>query len=227
VSDDQRYPLSAPGWADLDRALLHHHGGRVPHQFTSARAYDLEGSDPLPAICVFEGEGPRHWHYVGYGLSELFEKTSPRADVSGFGFELALRLRRADGEDTPPRWPLRLLQGIAHYVLSGHGPLDSGHCVDLGAALEPGVESQVTGVLCIPDPRLGKIDTTHGSVLFLQLWGVTGDELEAMQRWDLPRKVGFAAAVDPVGITDPRRESLRTDPRRVALFRRFDLGIQI
>ena len=37
---------------------------------------------------------------------------------SGFGFELTLRLRREDGESSPPTWPAELMQGLARYVFS-------------------------------------------------------------------------------------------------------------
>lgn len=130
--DDPRYPIDAPGWAALDRALAAVHPGQVPHQLTSQRAYDLEGPAPLPAISVYEASAPDHWHFVSYGLSELFEKSSPDPEHSGFGYELTLRLPRAAGEGTPPGWAVRLLQALGHYVLSGHAGLDTGHVIDLG-----------------------------------------------------------------------------------------------
>jgi hypothetical protein len=50
----------------------------------------------------------------------------------------------------------------------------------------------------VPDPQLGKLATPHGSVLFLQLFGLAPDEVEAMQAWDLSRKVGLVMEVDPL-----------------------------
>ncbi|MCH9681179.1 MAG: suppressor of fused domain protein, partial [Deltaproteobacteria bacterium] len=174
---DPRYPVQAPGWAALDRALGMLYPGQQPHQFTSQRAYDLEGRSPLPAVAAYEATGPDHWHLVSYGLTELFEKSSPDAERSGFGFELTLRLPRMADEDRPPMWTVQLLQALGHYVLSGHGPLDSGHIIDLGAPICPPLPSPegerpsaLHGVVCVPDPQMGKIDTDHGSVLFLQLF---------------------------------------------------------
>lgn len=216
--DDQRYPVRAPGWAAIDLACARLYPGAVPHQFASNTAYDLESVSPLPAISVWEAAG--HWHFVTYGLSELFEKTSERRDVSGFGFELTLRLPRPAADDRPPAWPLRLLQGLGGFVLSGHAPLDTGHVIDLGGPLD-GAGSALTGVVLVPDPQLGKLDTPHGSLLFLQLFGLAPDEVEALQTWDLPRKVGLVMEVDGLAITDPARPPLREDRRTAPIFLRY------
>lgn len=236
--DDPRYPVHAPGWAALDRALATVYPGQTPHQFASQRPYDLEGTAPLPAISVYEARAPDGWHLVTYGLSELFEKTSPDPERSGFGLELTLRLPRAAGEGTPPAWAVRLLQALGHYVLSGHAGLDTGHVIDLGGPLvppplespgdgEPSRPCALEGVVLVPDPRLGELDTPHGRVLFLQLFGLTRDELEPMTEWDLERKVGLVLEYDPLAITDPARGSMRDDRRKAPLYRRYELGVMI
>lgn len=239
AKDDPRYPVHAPGWAAIDRALGMLYPGQVPHQFTSGRAYDLEGQAPLPAVAVYEAPrgsgGPAHWHFVSYGLTELFEKTSPDAEHSGFGFELTLRLPKRDGEDMPPAWAVRLVQALGHYVLSGHAGLDTGHVIDLGAPLappQPGPDGQprvcaIEGLVLVPDPRLPPLDTPFGRMLFLQLFGVTRDELEPMGGWDLQRKVGLVMEYDALAITDPTRGSMREDRRKAAVFRRYELGVMI
>lgn len=233
---DSRYPIEAPGWAAIDRALAVLYPGQVPHQFTSERPYDLEGRAPLPAVTVCEGSGPPPcWHLVSYGLTELFEKSSPDPEHSGFGFELTLRLPRRAGEDVPPVWAVKLLQALGHYVLSGHAGLDTGHVIDLGGPLAPpqvgadGVERPcaLEGVVLVPDPRLGALQTPFGRVLFLQLFGLTRDELEPLTGWDLQRKVGLVMEVDPLGITDPGRGSMREDRRKAPVFRRYELGVMI
>lgn len=225
-AEDPDYPIAAPGWAAIDTACAIVHPAALPHQFTSPTAYDLDSPNPLPAVCVWETQHGQ-WHYVTYGLSELFEKSSPRPDVSGFGFELCMRLHREPDEQRPPVWPIKLLQGIGHYVMSGHGELDTGHIVALGGPLCGGARpTLLEGVVCVPDPQLGKVDTAHGSILFLLLVGLTADEIDAMDNgWDLARKVGAVTELSPQGLTDPDRRSWRTDPRRAATFRRYELGV--
>jgi hypothetical protein len=230
-TEDERYPIEAPGWAAIDRAMGMVHPGVVPHQFASKTAYDLDSPSPLPAVSVYEGTRPDHWHYVTHGLTELFEKTSADPDVSGFGYELTLRLPRHPHEEQPPVWPIRLLQGIGHYVLSGHGSLDTGHVIDLGGPLCPAAEgsepTRLQGVVCVPDPALSKMETPHGSVLFLLLFGLTPEELEALDGWELRRKVGLVSEVAPAGVTDPERSPLAEDPRTAPIWRRHLLGIMI
>lgn len=230
TGDSVRYPVQAPGWAAIDRAMATLYPGQVPHQFASQRAYDLEGSNPLPAIAAYEATQPDHWHLVSYGLSELFEKSSPDAEHSGYGYELTMRLPRAADEDRPPGWVVEFMQTVGHYVLSGHGSLDSGHLIDLGGPLcsEPDTPpTALQGVICVPDPQLGKVDTVHGSILFLQLYGLTRDEFEPMEEWDMKRKVGLVQEADRFAITDVRRGSMRDDQRKAPLYRRYALGIMI
>ena len=203
------------------------HPGQTPHQFTSKTPYDLESTAPLPAISVFAGRGPAHWQFVTYGLSELFEKSSGYPEISGFGLELTFALPRAREEETPPMWPLSLLHGIGGHVLSGHGSLDSGHLIDLGGPLLPGEDTQLTGLLCVPDPRIGKVETPHGSLLFMRLLGVTADEMEGMGDWSLQSKVGLLAEVAPHGVTQLDRASWLDARKTAAAFRRAALGLKL
>ncbi len=215
----------APGWAAIDDALVRLYPGQVPHQFASARAYEPDADSPLPAIAVYEGKAPAHWHFVTYGLSELFEKTSEDPDVSGFGFELTMRTPRTPDETVPPTWPLRALQGLGRYVLATGQGLDTGHCADLGGSIAPGIESALTCLACVPDPLLRKIYTPFGSVLFLQVVGLTPDELAAMQRLDHEGVVHLLGELDFHGISDPARSSYFNDPHRAPVLRRYQLGV--
>lgn len=226
---DELYPVHAPGWTALDKVLGAVYPGQTPHQYTSKHGYDLDSRSPLPAISVCEAGGPDHWHFVTYGLTELFEKSSKNAELSGFGYEVTLRLPRTAQEAQPPAWALSFLQAIGHYVLSGSGVLDSGHIIDLGGSLMPAHagDTLLRGVVVLPDPTFGKVDTPFGSVLFLQLYGLTQDELTALSDWDMERKVGLVQEIDRLAITDPARAPLAQNPRTAAIFRRYALKVMI
>ena len=215
----------APGWAAIDAALARLYPRQVPHQFASQRAYELDGESPLPAIAVYEGQRPDHWHFVTYGLSELFEKTSHDPAISGFGFELTMRTPRAPGEATPPAWPLRALQGLGRYVLGTGQGFDTGHCADLGGPIAQDQDSALTCLACVPDPLLRQISTPFGALLFLQVVGLTRDELTAMQRLDHEGVVNLIGELDFHGMTDPARSSYFQDPRRAPVLRRYQLGV--
>lgn len=58
-----------------------------------------------------------------YNNSEDFDD-----DCSGYGFELTFRLKRsAEDNDTPPVWPMNMLQNLARYVFSTGNVFASGH----------------------------------------------------------------------------------------------------
>ena len=46
--------------------------------------------------------------------------------ISGFGFELTLRLKREEGETAPPTWPAALMQALARYVFQSENNLCAG-----------------------------------------------------------------------------------------------------
>jgi len=226
MSDDTS-PPDAPGWSAIDRTVGSLYPGQVPHQFASERPYELDGQAPLPAVSVWSSKAPTSWHYVSYGLSELFEKTSPEPSVSGFGVELTLRVPRGDADPHPPVWGVSLIQTLAHYVLSRRKGFDSGHTIDLGAPIDgsSAPASALTGIVCLPDPLLRQISTPHGSVLFLQLVGVEDRELRVLDALELERQVALLADLDPTYMTDPARSSWIDHEEYSKIVRRYKLGI--
>ncbi|MGH0157657.1 UNVERIFIED_CONTAM: hypothetical protein FKN15_057321 [Acipenser sinensis] len=98
-----------------------------PLQVTAIVKYWLGGPDPLDYISMYRCVGsaaqhvPEHWHYVSFGLSDLYgdnrvHEFTGQDGPSGFGFELTFRLKREAGETAPPTWPAELMQGLARYV---------------------------------------------------------------------------------------------------------------
>ncbi|MFO7563409.1 MAG: suppressor of fused domain protein [Enhygromyxa sp.] len=236
VSDEEEHePIEAPGWDAIDRWVGAHFGAQVPHQFTSQTAFELDSPSPLPAITVWSTKAPEGWLYVTYGLSELFDKSSEDPSLSGFGFELTFRIPRPpgqNGDSKPPLWPLRLLQGLGRHVLTTRAGFDSGHTLDLGAPIVPpnsdGPEHcELSGMVCLPDPLLGKIETVHGSLLFLRLFGITPDELTILSELSLGSLVACIAELSPMAVTDPTRASFSEDPERSKVLTRYKLGIEL
>lgn len=225
-SDHEReVELVAPGWAAIDQLIGLRYPGQVPHQFASRTAYELESQSPLPAISVLEGEEPRHWHFVTYGLSELFEKTSNVPEISGFGFEMTMRTPREEGEERPPAWPLRFLQALGRHVLTTREGFDTGHRIDLGGPIVYGGDTALTAVALVPDTTLGKIETPFGSLLFLTVVGITAAELAAMKKLDYEKVVEMFAELEPRGLTDPARGCWTQNPQKSPVVKRYQLGI--
>ena len=194
----------APGWDAIDAALAGLYGDQQPRHVGSGAPAAL--SSHLQGCSAYAADG--HWHYVTYGLSELFEPIAEAdPEISGWGFELTMRVPREGAE--PPRWPFRMLDEIAHYVNDSRSLLAPGHRIDFQHPVtgHPGIEgAPATGLTVFAfavDPELGEIDTPNGRVVFLQAIGVTAEE----KGWMLASSTAgvLADRGDPLLLTDPAR----------------------
>ena len=104
----------------------------------------IGGKDPLQGISAYKNLEPLpHFHYVTYGFSELYEKESEDAKLSGFGFELTFRLACGAGDEDPPVWALNFLQNIARYVFSSGNRLAEHHHIDLNGPIALAEETEI------------------------------------------------------------------------------------
>jgi len=154
---------------------------------------------------------------VTYGLSELDAKESDDRDVSGWGFELTLRLA---GAAEPPLWAVDLLANLAAYVWTSGHPFAPGHHLDLGGPMKLGSSTRLTAAVIVRDPVLGGMKGPLGAVEFLQVVGLTADELEACRAWRTEGVVELLARRDPLFVTDLARASVLDDPASAAELRR-------
>jgi hypothetical protein len=212
VTEDVGSP--GPGWAAIDARLLALPALAGPFRFELA---EPSAETPLDGVAVLPREG--HWHYVTYGLTELYEKVSPHADESGYGLELTLRVPRARGEGRPPEWPVRLLRSVAAYVLRTGERLESGHHVDVGGPLTDAVRTELCALLVCDDPELAEVRGPFGRFAFRQLVGLCDDELDLLVDWDPAGLRGLLAEEDPLLVTNPGRGSLLADDARRARVR--------
>ena len=171
----------------------------------------LGGSNPLDGVSAYEASGPPHWHFVSYGMSDLYRKETDDPEVSGWGFEFTLRVRRYD-ETEPPAWALSFLNNLGRYVFQSGNSFDVGHHMDLNGPIALGSETAIRAITFAPDVQLGSIPTPHGRVTFLQVVGLTLDEYDAVQTWDAAKFIGVIASRDPMLLTDLRRPTWLEDP---------------
>lgn len=216
--------LESLGWKAIDDALARIYGNVEPHHYGTVLKYALGGPDPIDGVSVYEATTVRpHWHYVTYGFSELYEKESPNPDASGFGFELTFRLARDPGAETPPIWPINFLQNLARYVFESGNGFAAGHSMNANGPIASDEDTRLTAMAFREDPELPTIDTPHGKVAFLQVVGVTQDELAAIQAWNCAMFLDELARTDPLLVADLSRASSLDQP---ALARRVDEGIE-
>lgn len=203
----------APGWAAIDAALARTYGSAEPQHWGTIIGWRLGGPDPLDGISAYRREEPvPHWHYVGYGMSALYENDDPTSELSGWGFEFTFRLLRGQ-EEQAPVWPASLLQNLARYVHQSGNWFEAGHHLNLNgpiAADRP--DTRLTRAFFAEDPELGTIRTPHGTVQFLQIVGMTEDEHQAGQDWNVLGLLDVLLPWLPLLVTDLDRSSLLGDP---------------
>ena len=174
--------------------------------------YALGGDDPLDGVEIWKsGHGVPHWHYVTYGFTELYEKESDDPEVSGYGFELTFRLKRGE-EEPPPVWPVNLLQNLARYVFSSGNAFGLGHHMDANGPIALETETKLTALGFRIDPELGEMDTPNGHFAFLQVVGLTADEMAAMMCWNGEKFLSELEQQIPLCITDLSRPSMMENP---------------
>lgn len=202
---------NAPGWEAIDAALDQHYEGIEPMHWGTILPYNLGGEDPLYGVSVYQSfDQQSHLHYVTYGFSDLYEKENDDPEVSGFGFELTFRL--AANEDVePPVWVVNFLQNVARYVFQTGNALGPGHTLPLNSPICLEMETLIRTVTFVEDPQLGTIETPHGRVQFLQVLGLTDDELDATQYWNASRFSELMQESNPLLITDLTRQSSLTN----------------
>ncbi len=208
------------GWDAIQTALAGLYPGQKPRHQGSALPWTLGGDDPLDGISVYWAAAPRpHWHYVTFGFSELFAKQSEDPAVSGFGFELTMRLAAAPdatAADIPPTWPMNLLQNLARYVFETGNVLEQGHHLDANGPIALDHRTVLRHLAFMQDPQLPPIDTVNGGLQFLQVIGLAEGEKAAIIRWSTDRVLHMLTPAMPLWITDLDRADLLDDPAWVA-----------
>jgi suppressor of fused-like protein len=201
----------APGWEAISAAADHLYPGVEPQHWGTIVKWRMGGPDPLDGISAYPADDPPHWHYVSYGLSELFRKESDDPTVSGWGMELTFRLARGPADDGAPIWAFSMLQNLAKYVFESGNVLSPGDHMDAYGPIELDASTDIRAFLFVADPELGSIETQHGSLTFVQVVGITLDELEAARDWTTDGLVGLLQSGNARLVTDLGRPSIRLD----------------
>jgi suppressor of fused-like protein len=192
----------------IDAHVAAAEGGPPDNRHAPPAPPRFNGGRPLHSVTTHRLDDPEHWHLVTYGLSEMEYKETDDPEVSGWGFELTMRV--ADSEE--PLWAVDLLNSLAAYVWTSGHPFAAGHHVDLRGPIRLGTETGLTAALAVVDPGLGPLEGPFGRVEFVQVVGITADELEAARAWSTEGMVELLQQGNPLLITDVGRPSLLADP---------------
>lgn len=188
----------AHGWLAIDNALQPIYGDQEPLHYGTAPSFRLGGNNPLDGFSAYKSEVTiPHWHFVSYGMSELYEKETDDPEINGFGFEFTFRLTRTADEEEPPGWVFSYFQHLARYVFETGKAFDVGHRMDSGKPILLEPPTEIHAIAFTLDPQLGEIETPYGHLKFLQIVGVTKDELQTMKQWTTAEFLSLLAEDNP------------------------------
>jgi len=172
---------NALGWDAITNAFEKLYPGQSkPLHFAPLLSWQLGGDDPIDGISVYEGDG--YYHFVTYGFSELYEKESENMEYSGYGFELTLKLKKAESIDEEElKCVAGIFQSLARYIFEGERGFQPYEYIYTGQqnGMDLKSRSKLTGFITIPD-EMGIISTPFGKVEFIQLLGMTDKELKTL-----------------------------------------------
>ncbi len=171
----------APGWEAIDERLAQFYPDQEPKHYGATPHYSLGGKDPIDGISIYNSRagGIEHYHFVTYGFSELyFDEEAFGGQFSKFGFELTFRLVPYPEDEDTPHWAMHMLQNIARYVFESGKWFEPYHIMPANGPIRQDTDTLVQAILFVPDPELGSIQSPHGQVEFLQVFGITQAEYE-------------------------------------------------
>ena len=208
-------PDDAVGWHSIDARLATVYGERKPRHYAAPLHFIAGGPDPLDGTSYYDHPGPPgHIHVVSYGLSELYyNEEAVGQEFSKLGFELTFRIKRSAADDREPTWVTTVMNNLARYLYKSGRWFEVDQFVPAGGPLCTDMDSDIVGVVFTLDPELGKMDTPHGEVSFLQMVGITSAEsarLEADPSTETVHDlIEELRARDPLLVTDMERRSSR------------------
>ena len=155
-----------------------------PKHYGTLISWELGGNDPLKGISIYDGGD--YWHFITYGLSELYEKKSDVKDVSGYGMEFTFKLKKDnyENEENEIKCICGILQSIARITFTKGEKFNSYEYLYTGQTegIDYNRKSNITGFITVPDDKFHEINTQNGKVNFVEFIGVTDNELKAIQK---------------------------------------------
>lgn len=179
-----------------------------PKHYGTVVSWELGGNDPLDGISIYDGGD--YWHFVTYGLTELYEKESEDTEYSGFGYEMTFKLKKEQYEDEEAeiRCICGILQTIARITFNKGEIFNPYEYIYTGQTqgIDVGQRSNITGFICVPDTTVNTIQTTFGEVSFLELVGMTDAELKTLNTTQSVKDIYAKLGSD---VTDYHRKSIQ------------------
>ena len=174
----------APGWDEIEDAFKAVYGDQQPEHFgtvITSRAM-FGGQEYLDGYSAYQS-GKGYSHIVTFGMSELYaDEERLGREFSKWGYEMTVKLRNEAPQDCI--WAMNMLGNLARYTFQSERWFEPGQYV--GSANNPQSlnlgkpESKITSLLIVNDTEIPTRQTIYGELAFLQLVGITTNELKAV-----------------------------------------------
>lgn len=180
--------INAQGWdAITNECERVYPNQKNPKHYGTLVSYRLGGNDPLDGISVYDSGD--YWHFVTYGLSELYDKESDIEEVSGYGMEFTFKLKKDnyENEENEIQCVCGILQSIARITFTKGELFNVYEYLYTGqtTGIDSKQKSNITGFITVPDDKFKEINTPNGKVCFVEFVGVTDNELKAIHNKEI------------------------------------------
>lgn len=205
----QKEDIQAVGWDAITAACeAVYPAQKDPKHYGTLISWQFGGNDPLEGISIYDGG--EYWHFVTFGLSELYQKESDDKEISGYGMEFTFKLKKDDYEDEEAeiKCVCGILQTIARITFTKgeiFGPYEYLYTGQT-QGIDTKMKSAITGFITVPDKQLKSIVTPNGKVDFIAFIGATDTELTAVRNHEMTA----AELYEKIGsdVTDYKRKTV-------------------
>ena len=180
----QNEEINAQGWDAITKECERVYPDQEnPKHYGTLIKWCFGGNDPLDGISIYDGGD--YWHFVTFGLSELYVKETDQKDISGYGMEFTFKLKKDNYEDEEAeiKCICGILQSIARITFTKgevFGPYEYLYTGQT-QGIDTKMQSNITGFITIPDKEFQSISTPNGKVDFVEFIGATDSELIALR----------------------------------------------
>lgn len=203
--------FNASGWDAITEEFERIYPGQTnPKHYGTLISWRLGGPNPLDGMSIYDGGD--YWHFVTFGLSELYDKESEDKEYSGYGMEFTFKLKKgcydAGEEENELRCVWGNLDNIAKITFENGELFLPNEYVYTGQTegIDRYQKSKLTGFITVSDPSVNTLDTPNGKVEFVEFIGVTDSELKAI----IDKKIRVSELYEKLGsdVTDFYRGSI-------------------
>lgn len=173
----------APGWDIIDDAFdeVYPNGEYQHYAINMAKRAIFGGDQFLDGYSIYNSSNG-YKHIVTYGMTELYaDEKAFGGEFNKWGYEMTIKLKEPDNDSC--MWALTVLGNLARYTYTSERWFEPYQYVagNGGSLNLDKPECKITALLIVDDTEVKGRDTIYGRTDFMQLVGITEQELQALK----------------------------------------------